>query len=95
MTYKPDKQLELNGSDKKLLKEYFDKKVFFRNRGIRNFTTLKQVIEQLKNSKTERIQEIGQFLSFVTNGAFFKHWADYYTKQAQNIAKSLGLNKAA
>jgi hypothetical protein len=94
-TYNPDKQLELDDSDKKLLKEYFDKKVFFRNRGIKNFNDLKQVIEKLKKSSPEKLQEIGQFLSFVKNGAFFKHWADHYTKQAQDIAKSLGLKGAA
>jgi sRNA-binding carbon storage regulator CsrA len=86
-----DKQLKLDDPDKKLLKEYFDKKVFFRNRGIKNFNNLKQVIEKLKEKSPEKIQEIVQFLSFVKNGAFFKHWADHYTKQAQKMSKSLGL----
>ena len=86
-----EKQLNMDNSDKSLLKNYFAKKVFFRNRGMKDFNGLKSTVEKLINDYPSRLSEINQFISLIKNGAFFKAWADHYTKQAQEMSKSLGL----
>lgn len=88
----PQDQLKVNECDKYLLEEFFK---ILNITEIQNFNSLKKVIKLLNNNLPLYIEEIAQFISFVKNGAFFKHWADHYTKQAQDIAKSLGLNIAA
>jgi hypothetical protein len=88
----PHNQLSVKKCDKPLLEEFFK---ILNITEIKNFNNLKRVIKELNNKFPQHIEEIAQFISFVKNGAFFKHWADHYTKQAQDIAKSLGLNSAA
>lgn len=86
-----EKQLNMDNLDKSLLKNYFAKIVFFRNRGMTDFNGLKSTIEKLIRECPTRLSEINQFISLIKNGAFFKHWADHYAEQAQEMSKSLGL----
>jgi hypothetical protein len=86
-----NKQLNLLDNDKSLLKNFFVKKVFFKNLGITNFDNLNQAINKFKEKSPDKIQEIIQFVSLIKNGAFFKHWADHYAEQAKKMAQSLGL----
>lgn len=86
-----DKLLTFEKADESMLKKYFDKKVFFRNRGIRNITDLKSTVNRLQGTYPDKTSKIIEFISLIKNGAFFKAWADHYTEQAKALANSLGL----
>ena len=55
-------------------------------RGAKSLDKLKSKLSRLQPSK-----DLENFISYVRNGAFFKHWADHYTKKAQEMASLLGL----
>ena len=62
---------------------------FISHLGIQGAETLENLKSKLNN--LESSDNLINFISYVRNGAFFKHWADHYTKQAQEMSKSLGL----
>jgi hypothetical protein len=53
-----------------------------------NFDNLAKKINDMPSLN---VSDINQFIIAIKNGAFFKAWADHYTKQAQEMYKSLGL----
>jgi hypothetical protein len=52
----------------------------------RTLDDLKLKLNSLKSS-----DNLKSFISYVCNGAFFKHWADHYADQAKRMASSLKL----
>jgi hypothetical protein len=52
-----------------------------------SFENFKRNIEKVKGKESQ----LQRFIYLIKNGAFFKHWADHYTKQAQEMASSLEL----
>jgi hypothetical protein len=57
--------------------------------GFQDIKTLE--ILKSKLSSLDPSPDLRYFISYVRNGAFFKHWADHYAEQAKKMASSLGL----
>ncbi len=62
---------------------------FISHLGIRGAKSLDNLKSKL--SSIDASQNLENFISYVRNGAFFKHWADHYAEQAKIMASSLGL----
>ena len=52
-----------------------------------NLNQLESAIKKLPNPSSR--YSLDRFVDVIKNGAFFKHWADHYTKKAQEMASSL------
>jgi hypothetical protein len=62
---------------------------FIRQLRIKGTDSLESLKSKLLN--LDQSENFSNFISYVRNGAFFKHWADHYTKQAKKMASSLNL----
>lgn len=78
------KDSEKASTDKTLLLDFI--RTHF---GFENFEKLSDKVNTIREQVT--IKTLDQFCALIKNGAFFKHWADYYAEQAKKMASSLNL----